>query len=496
MSADVSPEAARMDDLWTILLRNAEKRPDHPALITPEAQFTYREIREQALAVAAGLMESGVQPGDTMILAMGNVPEFVPCFLATIYVGAVAAPLNPALTSAETRTLAATSGARFGLFSTLRGMLAAEGESFRAVPLDGDDQSIRGWMSSGRCPAGRPIGVQPDALALVQASSGSMGKPKLVERTHAQLVAEATCFSRATKLTCDDRILAAVPLFHCHGLGNCLLTTLFHGATMVLLERFEPHSVVNALAQWHVTVFPGVPVIFGILNESKAAGRFPALKLCFSAGGPLPERTYRAFKRKFGVGIVQLYGCTEAGAITINLDEDLDRSNQCVGRPLAGIELRVVDEASQDVPVGEVGQVVIKGGGLMRGYHKVDSDGVFRDSYFLTGDLGRLDERGRLTLTGRRKLFINVGGHKIDPMEIEEVIRRHEDVEDVVVVGEPTRFGDEMIKAAVVPARPMEAWQIVEHCRACLSPHKVPKIVVFVDAVPRSPLGKVLRGKV
>jgi long-chain acyl-CoA synthetase len=496
MSADTSPDPARTDDLWTILLRSAGKRPDHPAIVTPEAQFTYREIHEQTLAVAAGLMGCGVRPGDAVVLAIGNTPEFVPCFLATIYLGAVAAPLNPALTPAETRTFSELSDARVGLFSTVRGSPAADRESFCAVPLEGGDRSIRGWLSAGCRPAGRPVGVEPDALALVQASSGSMGKPKLVERTHAQLVAEAAAFSRATKLSCDDRILALVPLFHCHGLGNCLLAALFHGATMVLLEHFEPHSLVDALARWRVTVFPGVPVMFGILNESKAAGRFPELRLCFSAGGPLPEQTYRAFKEKFGVGIVQLYGCTEAGAITINLDEDLDRSNQCVGRPLEGIRLRVVDEALQDLPVGEVGQVVIQGGGLMRGYRNVESDGVFRDGYFLTGDLGRLDERGRLTITGRRKLFINVGGHKIDPVEIEEVIREREDVEDVVVVGEPTRFGDEMIKAAVVPARPVETWQIVEHCRARLSPHKVPKIVVFIDAVPRSPLGKVLRGKV
>jgi long-chain acyl-CoA synthetase len=485
-----------VDDLWTILLRFAESRPDHPAVITGNQHISYARLRAQALSIAAGLAGRGVEPGDAVLLALGNVPEFVAGFLAIIYLGAVAVPISPTATAGEMATHATLAAARIGLFSDRRTAEAMGGDSFLAVPVEGAGGSIRDWIEHGLSHGERPLTSSPDVLALVQPSSGSMGRPKLAERTHGQLVAEARALSRTANLGGDERILATVPLFHCHGLGNCLLAAIYHGAALVLLERFEPHAAVAALIDQRITVFPGVPFLFGILAESGVQGRFPDLRLCFSAGGPLPEETYRAFKAKFGVGIRQLYGCTEAGAITINLDADLDPSWQTVGRPLCGMELRVVDDRFRDVPDGGVGEVAIRGGGLMRGYRNVVRTDVFRDGYFLTGDLGRLDDRGRLTITGRRKLFINVGGTKVDPVEVEEVVRAHADVEDVVVVGEPTRFGDERVKAAVVASRQMKPWEIVEHCRARLSAHKVPKIVVFRDAIPRSPLGKILRGKV
>ena len=360
---------------------------------------------------------------------------------------------------------------------------------------EGPAASLVRWRARAEVDLPRPAECDANAPALMQPSSGSMGRPKIAVRTGANLVSEAANLARTAGLDANDRFLAVVPLHHCHGLGNCLQASLHVGGTLVLADHFDPHTTIRRIVDEGITVFPGVPFMFGIMAEGSATADLSHVKLCFSAGGPLPKATFRAFKEKFRISVRQLYGCTEAGSVTINTVEDVDSTCETVGRAIDGVEVRVVDESMREMPAGEVGEVVFASSALMGGYLGDHADSPFHEGYFRSGDLGTMDAARMLTIKGRQKVFIDVGGQKVDPTEIEEVIRQMPEVADVVVVGAPTRFGDETVRAVVVARTAIEPWQIIEHCQSVLSSYKCPKAVDFRSAIPRSPLGKVLRGK-
>ena len=486
---------ARAADCWDLLLQAVDLRPDHRAIVAGERTLAYHDLHRETLAIVAGLAEAGVTPGDVVLIVLGNVPEFVSTFLAAQFLRAVAAPINPAWTHEETAVYAKHVGATHAVIADGEAARSLESLGIRVTLAQGPEMSLATWRARGEVDFPRPSECDTDAPALMQPSSGSMGRPKIAVRTGANLVSEAANLARTAGLDADDRFLAIVPLYHCHGLGNCLQASLHVGGTLVLADRFDPHSAVRLIADEGITVFPGVPFMFGIMAEGSATADLSRMKLCFSAGGPLPEATYRAFKEKFRVPVRQLYGCTEAGSVTINTSDDADSSCETVGRAIDGVDLRVVDDSMHELPAGEVGEVVFAGPALMSGYLDDDSDSPFRDGYFRSGDLGVMDAARMLTIKGRRKVFIDVGGQKVDPTEIEEVIRKMPEVADVVVVGAPTRFGDEIVRAVVVARTAIEPWQIIEHCQSALSSYKCPKAVDFRSAIPRSPLGKVLRGK-
>jgi long-chain acyl-CoA synthetase len=253
-----------------------------------------------------------------------------------------------------------------------------------------------------------------------------------------------------------------------------------------------------------VTSFPGVPFLFQTLAETRRAERadLSSLRLCFSAGAPLAPETFDLFHARFGVPIRQLYGCSEAGSVTINLDADPTVSRASVGRPMRGIEVQVVDEEGRARPAGETGEVEFRSPAVTAGYvgeHAAAANEAFHDGWFRTGDLGHVDEKGTLYVTGRTKLYISTSGFKVDPFEVEAVLRAHPAVADVVVVGVKGDLGDEVVKAVVVPdpAAGIDRQRLPEElltvCREGLAPFKVPRIVELRDEIPRSPLGKILR---
>ncbi len=249
-------------------------------------------------------------------------------------------------------------------------------------------------------------------------------------------------------------------------------------------------------------MFPAVPFIFHTLAETRRSTRadVAALRLCISAGAPLAPETYELFHARFGTPIRQLYGCSEAGSVTINLDPDPTSSCASVGRPMRGVDLVVVDEDGVSRPPGESGEIEFRSSALTAGYVGADpaADELFHDGWFRTGDLGHLDDTGNLYVTGRTKLFISTSGFKVDPFEVEAVLRAHPDVADVVVVGTKGDRGEEVVKAVVVPdgsatdeSRLHD--QLIAACGDTLAPFKVPRIVEFRSEIPRSPLGKILR---
>ena len=303
-------------------------------------------------------------------------------------------------------------------------------------------------------------------------------------------------------MTAEERILCAVPLFDAYELGCCLVEAARSGAALVMHDDRQPfvfgrERMLELLEREAVTVFPGVPFMFRLLAETPGRADLSRLRLCLSAANPLPWSTFQAFNRRFGIPVRQLYGTTETGALTANLDRDAEGTAMSVGRPIRRVEVKIVDETGAPQQEGRIGEIAVSSPAMTRGYAGLPDVNrhAFADGYFRTGDRGRIDNDGRLFLTGRKKLLIDVKGDKVDPIEVEDVLAVHPKVREVVVVGVSSGVdGEDLVKAVVVPERACEDRELIRFCRERLANFKVPRTVEFRDEIPRSAFGRVLRG--
>ena len=496
-----------MPALAQMLYDTAARHPERPAIVFGDATASWAELVDSVERLVHGLASLGIGRGDRVALVHPNSPEFVTSFFAVTALGATVVPLNPQFAESELAYYFAhcdvgaiiTDGSHV---AACEAICAGQARKAAVIATDGAAGSAVGFheLVAASGAGAVPLAVQA-ADAVYQYSSGSTGRPKRAPRTQEQCWWEAVDFVETTGLCAEDRIFCAIPLFHTHGQGNCLLAAACSGAALVILEDPNPFIVkryraLEVLSQQRPTVFPGVPFVFRLLAETTDAADLSSLRLCFSAGGPLPASTFDAFQARFGVPVRQLYGCTEAGSITINLDADPTATALSVGRPIERVCIRIVDDARHPVPPGVVGEVAVGSPALTNGYHDMPEHNreVFRDGFFYTGDLGRLDGEGRLWITGRKKLFISVAGNKVDPVEVEDVLASHPGVREAVVVGIPGKVaGEETVKAVIVPAEPLREQELIDLCRERLALFKVPRIVEFREEIPKSPLGKVLR---
>jgi long-chain acyl-CoA synthetase len=298
-----------------------------------------------------------------------------------------------------------------------------------------------------------------------------------------------------------DRVLATIPLCHSYGLEHGLLAPMAAGAT-VCLAPFNTDVILRELASGSVMIFPGVPSVFEMLAQLHPPSemRFSSLHAAYSAGAPLPRAVFDAFENAFGVRVAQLYGATEVGSVTYNDPAQADFDPASVGRGMRGVEIRIcrIDDASAPLPAGEEGQVCIRAESMFDGYVD-ESETALIDGFFPTADLGHMDARGNLTITGRLKLLIDIGGLKVNPMEVEQVIQQHPSVAACVVV--PIRQSQTVfrLKAIVTPrdaGHPPDADELRRFARERLTSYKVPRLIEVRPALPRSATGKVLRHQV
>jgi long-chain acyl-CoA synthetase len=441
-------------------------RPRGSSLIFGEQRIGPEELWERVGRLAGALAARGIGRGDRVALLLPNGPAFAISFLAAAQLGAVVMPLNPRYKPAEL--------ASYYRDGDIREVISDEEEVSRLTAKHAELEPER---------------RSPHDDVLLAYSSGSTGRPKRVRRTNGQLWWEAESIVRTMGLTPDDTIFCTIPMFHAYGLGCCLLAALRSGADLVVADprrplALTPGDVLRRLEREQVTVFPAIPYVFRVLAAAGIAADLSSVRLCFSAGSALPRSTFDAFDRTFGVPIRQLYGLTETGAVTVNVGDDPWATAASVGRPMPGIEIDVLDDAGRAVDSGRLGDIVIRSPAMTRSYGEP----------FATGDRGRLDEAGRLIITGRRKLIIDVRGDKVDPVEVEDVLAVHPRVREVVVVGVPSDVeGEELIKAVVVAESGCSERELIRFCRERLANYKVPQLVEFRDEIPRSSLGKVLR---
>jgi long-chain acyl-CoA synthetase len=492
--------------LLQLLYDQAEVDGERLAVLYREERLSRAELIERIERLADGLAERGIGAGDAVALVIRDDPWFLAAFHAIGALGAKVVPANPAFKQAELEFWFRSTGVK-AVISDERTAGVCErivaGFDHPVLVIGSGAGNGRAVTLSGLVEAGTARPLPPrsaDEVLVGQFSSGSTGRPKRLDRTHGQCLAEAEGYL-GLGLTPEDRILAAVPLFHTWGMGSCIFGAAISGAPLVILEDPHPfllkrHRALELIESERITVFPGVPFNYRLMAESPADADLSSLRLCFSAGMAMPRETFEAFGERFGVLVRQLYGSTETGMIAANLSDDPVSTFESVGAAVKGVRIEIVDDDGEPLPAGETGEVTVASPGATHGYGDLPELNAlaFREGRFFTGDLGHLDEDGMLFLVGRKKLLIETGGFKVDPIEIEAVVDSHPAVVEAVVVGLETGVsGEERVKAVVVRGDECEERELISFCRERLANFKVPQQVEFRDEIPKSPLGKVLR---
>ncbi|MFB2970460.1 class I adenylate-forming enzyme family protein [Aerosakkonema sp. BLCC-F183] len=505
--------------LEELLLKNAQQYPSKTAIVYDKLRISYEELYIKVRGLSKGLGTIGIRPGDCIALILPNCPEFAIAFYATAKINAIALPLNHLFKEEEISYYISDSKPK-AIITDLkrvdlcRNIIAKINQNIQLIIVDGIEPSTTYFYDLIVTEETKNYenATSESGSVLYQYSSGSTGKPKRIGKTQHNLYHEVKNFGATTNLNSTDNILCIVPLYHAHGLGNCLLAAICNGATLVILEQvlqqgnpvevpfiFRRQRVLELLQSEKVTIFPAIPYIFNILADipSDLEVDLSALRLCFSAGNFLTKEIFDKFLTRFKIPIRQLYGCTEAGSISINLDTNMENTYDSVGIPMKNVQVKILSDEEEELPVGKIGEVAIKSEALTSGYYNMPelNQQAFKDGWFLTGDLGKKDENSYLYITGRKKLLIDTGGYKVDPLEIEAILTTHPSIQEAVVVGVKQDDIGEIIKAAIVTKEgaKIEEKEIVLFCKERMTEFKIPKIIEFREEIPKSALGKILR---
>ncbi|MBV8998695.1 MAG: long-chain fatty acid--CoA ligase [Solirubrobacterales bacterium] len=487
-------ERSRRLVLPELMGRACRARPDRPAVVFGEEVRTHAELHDRAARLASVLEASGVQAGDRVALLLHNRLEFVEALLACHRRGAVAVPINFRLSWNEIEYILGDSDAVALIHDS--DVPTAE---VRLVLEVGANYEAAVASASPRLQAPELI---EDDIALMCYTSGTTGRPKGALLTHRNLVASTLSWIHEMGAGQDDVWLSGQPLFHIGGI-NGLLPFLVLGATVIITPSttFDPEAMLGLIAAHGVTMCIFVPTQWATICTSSAVARVEPrqLRVAMWGASPAPLHTLEAMARAFpDAAIVSAYGQTEmSGASTLLKGPDATRKMGSVGRPMLGVELRVVDDELCDVPIGEVGEIVYRGPNVMAGYHRQPeaTTEAFAGDWFHSGDLARFDDEGYLWLVDRKKDLIVSGGENVYPAEVERVLLDHPGVAEAAVIGVPHPRWVETPVAFVVLTRGAEVGEadLIAHCRQYLAGYKKPSAVILVEDLPRNAGGKVLK---
>jgi long-chain acyl-CoA synthetase len=473
----------------------ALREPARIALVLADQQqsVSFGELDLRARRAAARLARMGVRPGDRIALSVPNGLAFLDGFFGGLYAGCTLLPIPPMSAAPElaARLRHARCAALISSDATralAHGALAAwpAARAIEADELVADSEAIDA-----------PLDLAPEQVAMILYTSGTTGSAKGAMITHASLATHtAALVHHVLCLRGDDRILAALPLTHSYGIRMTLLAPFYAGAQSVLVERFQARRALELLGQERISWFPGVPTMFHALAHCPEESSGTSLRWCLSAGAPLPSPVRLRAEAKLRAKLRQGFGLTEATFSTVASPDD-DQAADSVGRPVFGVELRIIDEQGRPQPANVAGEVCIRGQNVMAGYldDPEATAHALRDGWLHSGDIGLLDGAGRLTIVDRIKDMIIRGGFNVYPAEVEAVLVTHESVRDAVVVGVPDeRYGEEVLAVLVLhPGAPFDRAELDRFCRQQLSAVKTPRLFALVDTLPVGASGKVLR---
>jgi long-chain acyl-CoA synthetase len=488
------------------LVATATDRPDAPALRVGNDSLSYRAFLDRAQASAGLLRAKGVQPGDRVGLILPNVPAFPVLFYGALLAGAAVVPMNPLLTDREIGFYLSDADVRLAFaFDQLPDGGAAAAKAGKAndtevlvVGATGPSEEQLDEAGAGEHIETDPHERADDDLAVLLYTSGTTGKPKGAELTHHNLTSNAeVTASFMLGEGGDDVVMGCLPLFHVFGLTCGLNASVLTGACLALLPRFDPVKALQLIQAQKVTVFQGVPTMYaGLLHTDRAESYdTSSLRLCASGGSAMPGEVLRAFEDKFDTMILEGYGLSETSPVVSFNMPDRERKVGSIGIVVEGVAVRILNDDWEELPTGEVGELAVKGDGVMRGYWRREeaTEEVMQDGWFRTGDLGRYDDEGYLYIVDRKKQLIIRGGYNVYPREVEEVLHEHDAVAEVAVVGlKHPSLGEEVGAAvALAPGKDADPDELRRFAKERLAAYKYPRHIWIVDELPKGPTGKI-----
>lgn len=476
--------------------------PDKTAIIFENRQISYSELYRHACRLSDTMKRQGIQKGDRIALYLPNIPEFVLCYLAALKLGAIAVSVNPMLKSAELDYLLNDSGSV--LLCTVGELLPnVKPQDYtdlkQVLVCEGDPQgnpTIGEWITQGS-EGGRTRDLDREENAVILYTSGTTGFPKGATLTHGNVVSNSWCAAHHAGFTAEDRMSLFLPLFHVFGQNFIMNGTFNACATLVLYRRFVPDAVLSSVAADRVSMFFAVPTIFiNLLNMDPSTIDLSSVRYEFSAAATMPEEISLKWKERFGRIIHEGYGLTESSPFAC-YNHDYHHKSGSIGTPVENVEIKILDEFDQEVDVGQWGEICIKGPGVMNGYWKKPEQTAraLRNGWLHSGDIGKKDHDGYVYIVDRVKDMINAAGFKIWPAEVEHYLYRHPAIKELAVYGEPHPEKGETVCAAIVlkDGRQATSEEIIAYCRENMANYKVPSRVEFVDELPKSATGKILK---
>lgn len=487
------------------ILRNTAKRfPEKTLIIFKEKEFSYLQIENFSNKLASFLKRVGTGKGKNICLYCPNIPEFIISYFGIVKTGATVVPVNIFLSPEEIKYILENSESY--------GLIYFEGFEEKIIEIKNSLPSL--LISTGEkkqidCYSLKEIFIsekeefeiekvnQKEDICAILYTSGTTGKPKGAMLTHRNLLFNINSIIKAAPVSEKDIFLSVLPLFHAFGGTACMLTSIAIGATMALVLKFNPYEVAETIKKTKSTIFMGVPSMYNaFLNlPEDMKEHFSSLRFCISGGAALPVEVKEKFERKFNKIIYEGDGPIECSPVTcLNPIGGLSKPGS-IGKPVPGVKMKIVDENGNELKTGEIGEIIVKGENVMKGYYKMpqETKESFLGEWFKTGDLGYVDEDGYFYIVDRKKDLIIVSGLNIYPRMIEEVIYRHPDVVEVAVVGEKNPVYGEIPKAFIKLKENSKVTkrEIIDLCRKYLAKYEIPRKIEFVKELPKTSTGKI-----
>jgi long-chain acyl-CoA synthetase len=480
---------------------------------------TYAELDVAITKFASGLAKLGVKQGDHVALLLGNSPHFVIGLYGALRLGATVIPVNPIYTADEIGYILNNGDVKLVVALDMAIPLAEKVHTFlpkveRFVFCETSDNGIAQHniesltlypkmksftevIASGDLSYQGPV-LRDDDTAIILYTSGTTGKPKGAMLTHKNLYSNASDVGDYLRMNDQDRVITTLPMFHVFCLTVALNAPLLSGATMLISPRFSPKEIFDLAKEYKATVFAGVPTMYNFLYQYPDGNPedFKTLRLCISGGASLPVALLNNFEKKFNVGISEGYGLSEASPVTCFNPLDRPRKAGSIGTSILHVENKIVNELGEELPVGAVGELIVSGPNVMKGYYKMPEEtaAAIREGWLYTGDLARIDEDGYFYIVDRKKDLIIVGGYNVYPREVEEVLYNHPDVVEAAVLGVPDLNLGEAVKSYVVRKNSNTTEEdLLKYCQEHLAKYKVPSSIEFLEELPKNTTGKILR---
>jgi long-chain acyl-CoA synthetase len=490
-------------NLASVLTDTAKEHGDSIAIKLDDAELPYKFLDGASAHVAGLLRSKGVEPGDRVGVMLPNVPYFPVVYYGILRAGGVVVPMNPLLKGREVEFYITDPGSKV-LFAwhdfaepAEKGSADTDAELILVKP--GEFEEIVGKADAVTEVAER----DGEDTAVILYTSGTTGTPKGAELTHDNLLSNVeTILESLIEIQPDDVVLGALPFFHSFGQTCGLNSCMKAGGKLTLIPRFDPDKALEIIARDKVTIFEGVPTMYVGMLHADSAGEADTscLRLCVSGGSAMPGEVLRAFEDKFGCKILEGYGLSETSPVASFNHPDRERKVGSIGTPIEGVEMRVVDDDGKDVEQGEVGEIVIKGPNVMKGYWRKDdaTAEAIKDGWFHTGDMAKVDEDGYYFIVDRKKELIIRGGYNVYPREVEEALYEHPAVQEVAVVGVPDDKMGEEVGAAVVlkQGEDVSTDELRDFVKNEVASYKYPRKIWIVDELPKGPTGKILKREV